>query len=97
ESAAGGGQRLRRNGSAPLAPPGSGASANGVATPAAAVARQAAGAATPAPATQADADATQRPAERRADLRIAPPVLMLWQRLRHWYAELSDRGAAAPQ
>lgn len=97
EGAGGGGARLRRNGSAPLAPPG----ASATAVPAAAVPAPArANAATVAAAEQSASgpgelvpSASARLDARRTDVRITPPVVLLWQRFDRWLASLAGSGA----
>ncbi|TYT23583.1 hypothetical protein FZO89_15150 [Luteimonas viscosa] len=94
----GGGARLRRNGSAPLAPPGTSASAAPAAARdagATAPRAQAAGRigdAPPAPVNQGPVPTRLDP--RRMDVRITPPVVLLWQRMSAWFGEVAGRDAA---
>jgi len=99
----GGGVRRRSNGSAPLAPRGASASVSGAEAPratAGGIAREQAtgNAGDAAVASQAATDAPvgSRLDARRADVRITPPVRMLWRRWAKWIDGLQGRRAADP-
>lgn len=86
EAAGGGGARLRRNGSQPLAPP----RTSGTRAPAASASQARAAAAHDAPAAGAVAppasSAGQVLRAQSTDVRITPPVVALWRRWLHWLA-----------
>ena len=85
----GGAIRVRLNGSMPLVPPSAASASN---APSAVTGH--AQARVPAGAAGASGEAAADTAASRTDIRITPPVVMLWQRWSRWLDALFDRDVA---